>query len=311
VVAHLAAPMLSATQPTQGPRPAANSGGATATLPQAASTNDRSPHRPSKQEAKLVEPTAAVPVRPKISSMSGKPVETRAAETVAGGAAARRPQGAAGRKPDAGESLEARVRAALARSNGRTALTDVLRRQQHMPSAMPNAGPGVEPRPPAAAVAVAPVAAAPSSVASAPRAAALPQQRIEIAPRSAEAPAPPIPPMPATHVTQPTVRQTPGQNSGGQNPGGENIVGQNPAGQNPGGLNSAIQLPPLATVVVKSQPSVGAASPQSALAAPAANAQVPHENQSRGPFSAFARMLRSDQPLPDDQAPRPPIAVGQ
>jgi hypothetical protein len=315
VVAHLAAPMFSATQPTQGPRPAANSGGATATLPQAASTNDRSPQRPSKQEAKLVEPTAAAAAGPKISPMRSKPIETRAAETVPGGAAARRPQDAAGRKPDAAESLEARVRAALARSKGRTLLTDVPRRQLHIPSAVPNAGPGAEPRPPAAAVAVAPVAAAPSSVASAPRAAALPQQRIDIAPQSAEAPAPPIPPMPVTHPTQPTVKQTPGQNSGGQNPGAENIVGQNPAGQNPSGLNSAIQLPPLATVVVKPQPSVGADSPQStpapAPAAPAADAQAPHENQSRGPFSAFARMLRSDQPLPDDQAPRPPIAVGQ
>jgi hypothetical protein len=79
--------------------------------------------------------------------------------------------------------------------------------------------------------------------------------------------------------------------------------------QNPGGQNSAIQLPPLTTVVVKSQPSIGADSPQPAPAA--ADAQPPHENEGHGPFSAFARMLRSDKPLPDDQAPRPPVAVGQ
>jgi hypothetical protein len=88
-------------------------------------------------------------------------------------------------------------------------------------------------------------------------------------------------------------------------------VRQNPVGQNPVGQNSAIQLPPLATVVVKPQPSVGTDAPQSAAAAAAADAQAPHEDQSRGPFSAFARMLRSDKPLPEDQAPRPPIAVGQ
>jgi hypothetical protein len=304
VVAHLAAPMFSVTQPAtmqgpvQGPRPAANVSGAAATLPQAASTGHSAPHRPSKPEAKLVEPAAVAPARPKILPTKSKLAETRAADTVPGGTAARRSQDAAGRKPDTAESLAARVRAALARSSDRAALTDVPRRQLQMPSAVPK---GVEPPPPAAAVAAAPAEAALGSVASAPRASALPPQRIDIAPPPAEAPAPPIPPNP---VTQMTVRQTPGQNSGGQN-----TMGQNPPGQNSGAQNSAIQLPPLTTVVVNSQPSVGADSPQQAPAT--ADAQAPHESQRRGPFSAFVRMLRSDKPLPEDQAPRPPIAVGQ
>jgi hypothetical protein len=319
VVAHLAAPMFSATPPTEGPRPAANLSRGTARLPQAASTNDSAPHHPSKEEAKVVEPTAVAPGRPKISPARNKPIEARAAETAPGGVAARRPQDTAGRKLDRAESLEARVRAALARSNGRTVLTDVPPRRLEMPSAVPNAVPRVEPGPPAAAVAEAPAETAPGSVASTPRAAPLPPQRIDIAPQPAEAPAPPIPPNPAANATQMTLRQTPGQNSGRQNPSGQNIAVQNPAGENPsgqnsggqnyGGQNSPIQLPPLTTVVVQSQPSVGADSPQPAPAA--TSAQAPHENQSHGPFSAFARMLRSDKPLPDDQAPRPPVAVGQ
>jgi hypothetical protein len=314
VVAHLAAPMFSATQPAarqspvEGPRPTANAIGAAATLPQAASTDHSTPHGPSKPEAKLVEPAAGAPTRSKISPTKSKPVETRAAaETVVTGAAARRSQDAAGRKPDTAESLEARVRAALARSNGRSALTDVPRRRLQMPSAVPSAVPSVEPRPPAAAVAAAPPEPAPGSVASVPRAAVLPPQRIDIAPQPAEAPAPPIRPNPATQMT--VRQQTPGQNPGGQTTVGQTTVGQNPSGQNPGGQNSAIQLPPLTTVVVKSQPSVGVESPQPAPAA--ADAQAPHEDQGRGPFSSFARMLRSDKPLPEDQAPRPPIAVGQ
>jgi hypothetical protein len=310
VVAHLVAPMFSATQPAgmqgpvEGPHRAANVSGATATLPQAASTDHSTPHGSSKPKAKLVEPTAAAPARPKVSPTKSKPVETRAAETLPGGAAARRSQDAAGRKPDTAESLEARVRAALARSNGRSALTDVPRRQLQVPSAVPNTVPSVEPRPPAAAVAAAPAEPAPGSLASVPRTAALPPQRIDIAPQPA---APPIPPNPASQMT---VRQTPGQNPGGQTTVGQDPAGQNPAGQNPSGQNSPIQLPPLTTVVVKPQPSVGAESPQPAPAA--ADAQAPPEGQGRGLFSTFARMLRrSDKPLPEDQAPRPPNAVGQ
>lgn len=311
VVAHLAGyvagPMFSVTQPApnQGAvRPAVNVGGATAPLPKAASTNDSAPQRPSKPEVKLFEPVPEAPARPKISPTKSKPVETRAAETVPGGAAARRPQDAAGRKPDHAESLEARVRAALARSNGRTALTEVRRRQLQTPSAVPYAVPSVAPRPPAAAVAAAPAEATPAPAASASRDAALLPQRIDIAPQPAEAQTPPIPPNLVTHATQMS-----GQTPGGQNPTGQNSQGQNSGGPISGVPNSAIELPPLATVVVKSQPSGGTDSPQPTPAA--ADAQPPHESQGSGPFSAFARMLRSDKPLPENQAPRPPIAVGQ
>jgi len=289
VIAHLAAPMFSATQPTAGPRPAAN-----------VSTNDSAPHHPSKPDAELVEPAAVSPPPPKISPTKNKPVETRAAQPVPGGMAARRPQDAAGRKLDAAQSLEARVRAALARSNGRTALAGGPHRQLHMPGAEPNAVPGVEDRAPAAAVAASPVEAA-GAIAGAPRAASLLPQRFDLAPQPAEAPAP--------HATQKPVQQASDQNSGGQNPDGQNIAGQNPAGQKPGGENSALQLTPLTTVVVKPQPSIGTDSPEPAPAT--ADAQASHENRGSGPLSAFARILRSDKPLPDDQAPRPPIAVGQ
>jgi len=293
VVAHLAAPMFSATQPTAGPRPAAN-----------ASTNDSAPHPSSKPDAELVEPAAVGPALPKIAPMKNKPVETRAAQPAPGGVAARRPQDAAGRKLEAAQSLEARVRAALARSNGRTALAGAPHRQLQMPGAEPNSAPGVGHRAPAAAVAASPVEAA-GSIASAPRAASLSPQRLDIAPQPAEALAPPI----ASPVTQKPVQQAPGQNSGSQSTDGQNIAGQHPAGQQPDGENSALQLAPLTTVVVKPQPSIGTDSPQPGPAT--ADAQASHENRGSGPFSAFARILRSDKPLPEDQAPRPPIAVGQ
>jgi hypothetical protein len=294
VIAHFAAPMFSATQPDAGPRPAAN-----------VSANDGAPHLPAKPDAGLVEPAAVGPALPKVSPMKNKPVESPAAQPVLGGAAARRAQDAAARKPNAAQSLEARVRAALARSNGRTALAGAQRRQLQMPSAGPSALPGVEHR---ASAAAAPAEAA-ASIASAPRAAALSPQRLNIAPQPAEAPAPPFAPNPAPHALQTTLQEAPGQNSGGQNPDGQNIAGQNLAGQKPDGQNSAIQLTPLTTVVVKPQPSIGTESPQPVP--DTADAQASHENRGSGPLSAFARILRSDKPLPEDQAPRPPIAVGQ
>lgn len=286
VVAHLAGyvagPIFSVSQPPAAQdqvRPAANVGDATTPPPQAAPPNDAAPHRSSKSEAKLVQPTALAPVRTKVSTTRSKPVESRTAETVRGRATTGRPQDAAGR-PDTAESLEARVRAALARSNGRAA--DVPPHQLQAPSAVSRAGP-IEARSPAAAVAAEPAEEPPGPFGSAPRAAALPPRRIDaVAPPDAAAP--PIPPNLAPLATQ-------------------------IAGQNSGGQNSALQLPPLGIVVVKSQPSVGADSPQPSPA-PAADA-LGSQSPGNGPFSAFARMLRSDQPLPEDQAPRPPVAVGQ
>ncbi len=301
VVAHLAGyvagPMFSISQPppTQGPvRPAANVGGAAATLPQPAPINDSTPHRPSKSQAKLVEPAAVAPARPKISisPSRSKLLDTRAAETVP------RPQGAAGRKPETAESLEARVRAALARSNA-----DVPRPQLQAPSVVPRALRDVEPGPPAPAVG-APAEDAPGPGASAPSAAAPPPQWRDTGPQPAEARAPPISPNLPILATQ-----MGGRSRSGQNPGPQDPAGQNPAGQNSGGQDSAIQLPPLETAVVKSQPNVGTDSHQPGPASE--DAHGPHEAQGSGPFSTFARMLRSDRPLPDDQAPRPPIAVGQ
>ena len=270
VIAHLAAPMFSATAPTAAPRPAAN-----------ITTNDGAPHPPSKPDAAPVEPAAAVPAAPassKIPPTKSKPVETRAVQGVPGGPASRRPPDAGGRKPDAALSLEARVRAALARSNGRTALAGAPRRHLLMPSAAPNFGPDVEHRAPAAAVAASPAEDAGSS-AEAPRAAALSPPRLDIAP---------LP--------------------GGQNPDGQNIATQNPA--EPDVQKSAIALTPLTTVVVKPQPSLGAGAGEPLPSG--AQAQASHDDKrDGGPFSAFARILRSDRPLPQDEVPRPPNAVGQ
>jgi hypothetical protein len=275
LIAHFVAPMFSATQPA-GSRPAA--------------TDDSAPLRPS-PDAALVDPAKVGAALPKMSPTKTKAVETGAAQPVPGATAARRLKDAATRKPDAAQSLEARVRAALARSNGRTALAGAPRRQLHKPTAEPNTAPGVAYRPPAAAGAASPVEDA-GSLASAPRAAA--PQWSDIGPHPAETPVP--------HLTQIT-----GRNSG-QNPNEQNIAG-NPAEQKPGGQNSAIQLTPLTTVVVNPLPSLGTDSAQPVPGA--VDAQVRQENRDTGPFSAFARILRSDKPLPEDQAPRPPIAVGQ
>lgn len=270
VIAHFAAPMFSATEPTAGPH--GDVSGAAATLP----VDDSAPHRAAKTEAKLGEPAARAPALPRRS----KSFETRAA-IMPGSAAARHP------RDEAAQSLEARVRAALAHSNGRTAPAGTPRRQVPTARAVPNAAGGVEPRQPAAAVAETP--AAPAS---------LSPHRFGTAPQPAE-----FPPNPATLATQMT--QAPGQIPSGQTPFRQDM--QDPAGQNPGGQNSAIRLTPLTTVVIKPAPAIGTGSPQPP---PTADGQAPGGDDS-GPFSAFARILRSDKPLPEDQAPRPPVAVGQ
>jgi hypothetical protein len=69
--------------------------------------------------------------------------------------------------------------------------------------------------------------------------------------------------------------------------------------------------PPLApptTVEIKSQPIAGV---DAAQAQPAQTAQTDDKSADNNPFSAFARFLRSDKPLPADLAPRPPMPVGQ
>lgn len=273
VIAHFAAPMFSATEPTAGPH--GDVSGAAATPPQ--SVDDGAPHRAARPEVRLGEPAARAPALPKGSR--SKPGETRAA-IVPGTAAARHPQ------DEAAQSLEARVRAALARSNGRTAWAGAPRRQVQRSSAVPNAAGDLEPRQPAAAVAETPAAAA-----------SLLPHRFGTARQPTDAPQ-----NPATLATQMT--QAPGQIPSGQTPFRQDM----PAGQNPGGQNSAIQLTPLTTVVIKPAPAIGTGSPQPPPAA--ADGQAPGGDNS-GPFSAFARILRSDKPLPEDQAPRPPAAVGQ
>jgi hypothetical protein len=81
---------------------------------------------------------------------------------------------------------------------------------------------------------------------------------------------------------------------------------QAPTMQNTGGQNSAVQLAPPAAVEIKSQPVAGVDTNQPAQAA----AEPPGADQD-GTFAAIAKRLRSDKPLSEDQAPRPPMPVGQ
>jgi hypothetical protein len=152
------------------------------------------------------------------------------------------PRDAVESKPGAAQSLEARVRAALANAN-RPAPAEAPRRQAETPS---NAAPR-------------PIVIAPA-VANEPRVADAPTDAIA------------APPAPQT---------------------------------------AAVPLALPATVEIRSQPVAGADAPPP----PQADAQAAEKTQDKAednnPFSAFAKLLRSDKPLPDDQAPRPPAPVGQ
>jgi hypothetical protein len=67
-----------------------------------------------------------------------------------------------------------------------------------------------------------------------------------------------------------------------------------------------IQLAPQATVEIKSQPVAGVDANQ-----PVQAAAEPLSTDQDGPLSAITKRLRSDNPLPENQAPRPPMPVGQ
>ena len=81
---------------------------------------------------------------------------------------------------------------------------------------------------------------------------------------------------------------------------------QAPTVQDTGAQNSAVELTPPVAVEIKSQPVAGVDTNQPAQAA----AEPPGADQD-GTFAAITKRLRSDKPLPEDQAPRPPIPVGQ
>jgi hypothetical protein len=94
-------------------------------------------------------------------------------------------------------------------------------------------------------------------------------------------------------------------------------LSQQPAQQAP------LQPPPLATVDVPARPIAGDTTPPdlsrqdlSQQVAPEKQAgnQTGDRNVIAGFFAAFKKipdMLRNDQPVPDDQAPRRPLPVGQ
>jgi hypothetical protein len=93
---------------------------------------------------------------------------------------------------------------------------------------------------------------------------------------------------------------------------------QQPALQQPARVAPLQPAPPLATVDVPSRPIAGDTAPpdlsrQDAPVKQASN-QTGDHNVIAGFFAAFKKfpdMLRNDQPVPDDQAPRPPLPVGQ
>jgi hypothetical protein len=77
---------------------------------------------------------------------------------------------------------------------------------------------------------------------------------------------------------------------------------QAPTIQNTG----AVQLAPPAAVEIKSQPVAGVDTNQ-----PAQAAAEPAGADQDGTFAAITKRLRTDKPLSEDQAPRPPMPVGQ
>ncbi len=81
---------------------------------------------------------------------------------------------------------------------------------------------------------------------------------------------------------------------------------QGPTIQNTGAQNPAVQLAPPAAVEIKSQPVADVDTNQPAQA----DAEPPGADQD-GTFAAITKRLRSDKPVPEDQAPRPPMPVGQ
>lgn len=81
---------------------------------------------------------------------------------------------------------------------------------------------------------------------------------------------------------------------------------QTPTIQNTGAQNSAVQLAPPAAVEIKSQPVAGVDTNQ-----PAQAAAEPAGADQDGNLAAITKRLRSDKPLSEDQAPRPPMPVGQ
>jgi hypothetical protein len=135
--------------------------------------------------------------------------------------------------------------------------------------------------------AISPTDSAPRSPAAAPRPLDTPTGSIASAPRptgSAPRPAPGEPPLDAAAAPAPQASTI----------------------QNTGAQNSAVQLAPPAAVEIKSQPVAGVDTNQ-----PAQTAAEPPGADQDGTFAAVTKRLRSDKPLSEDQAPRPPMPVGQ
>ncbi len=223
--------------------------------------------------------TAPAAASPSAMPPTSKPVDTAATETRARDADAA-PRNAPEKKPDVAQSLEARVRAALAKAN-RPAPAEALR---HAAERSGNAAPQ------------APIVASPPRPTEAPTATASTRRAPEVSGRAAE-----IVPQPAA-IPPSTTTMMPPRPAEASAQLAPQAVPVPLAPQAP-----AIPLAPPATVEIKSQPVAGT----DASATAQADASTANHDQDDGPFSSITKFLRSDKPLPEDQAPRPPMPVGQ
>jgi hypothetical protein len=133
---------------------------------------------------------------------------------------------------------------------------------------------------------VAPIDAMPRANAVAPQPADTPTGSIASAPRPADRAPPNTASVPSPAAAPPPLPQA-------------------PPTQNPSAQTSTIPLAPPPAIEIKSQPiaSVDANQPAQVETAPSAD--------QGSLFSGITKRLRSNAPLPDDQAPRPPMPVGQ
>jgi hypothetical protein len=160
-------------------------------------------------------------------------------------------------KPNAVESFEARIRAALAKSGANRDATRPSPADAPVHQVQPHQA-DIRPAPPIVAVAPRPADGPTGAIAAAPRAA-------DLAPQPAQQ-------MPVLLSAPPTV-----------------------------------EIKPMPVAPVE-------ASPQAQPAPSQADAQADSQPPDSNFFSAFKKLptlLRSDKPLPNDQAPRPPMPVGQ
>jgi hypothetical protein len=241
------------------------------------------PQRPAAIDSATTAITAAPPESKPVTAAA---VETKPRDTDVKTLSADKKS--ADKKSDTAPSLEARVRAALAKAN-RPAPAEAPRREMERSVSGKPQAPTAATQPRGEAFitnTTAPHAAAtaPRAVDSAPQPAAMPATPTT-GPQRAEAAVQPAPP-PAAAI--PLAPQAPAMPLAPQAP--------------------AMPLAPPTTVEITSQPVAGMNASPATAQADASNA---NQERDDGPLSSITKFLRSDKPLPEDQALRPPAPVGQ